>query len=232
MLYLSVNKQKGTNMAKDLENTMVDNNVHILTSINPETTNGLIMQLTRWVNALPVISPKQHEKIYSPYEVIPDNIPVLNVWINSGGGNVSRTESILNMFNIASARGTIIKTYNIGRASSCASQIAVSGTPGYRYMGQNTYHWIHYGNSEYKINHPEEAEYAVTDFKNHLGNMYDTYKRNTRLTGTELNEYFKTEGAGQLYAEQCLDKGLCDWVITNDGRFVNSVSELKKQNQR
>jgi len=221
-------------MAKDLENTMIDNNIYLLNQISAETTNGLIMQLTQWVNALPITQQNQStpKKIYTPYETIPGNIPVLNVWINSSGGNSVQTNSMLNMFYMASARGTIIKTYNIGRASSSASMIAVSGTHGYRYMGEDTFNMIHYGNSKFEIDHPRENEYNNINFKKHLKAMYNLYQRNTRLTKKELQKYFATECAGQLYADQCLTKGVCDWVITNDGRFVNSVSELKNQKQR
>lgn len=219
-------------MAKDLENNMVDNNIYLLTQINPETTNSLIMQLTRWVNALPVANKKDICKIYSPYEVIPNDIPVLNIWINCSGGNSVQTKSILNMLHMASARGTIVKTYNIGRVSSSASMIAVSGTHGYRYMGQNTYNLVHYGKSQYEINHLDEAKYAIRDFENHRNEMYDLYQQNTKLTKEELEKYFNTEDSGQLYAEQCLEHGLCDWVITNDGRFVNNIAELNKQNQK
>ena len=219
-------------MAKDLENTMVDNNVYLLTTINAETTNGLIMQLTRWVNALPVTTPKQSEKIYSPYEVIPNNTSVLNVWINCCGGNSVQTESILNMFHMASARGTIVKTYNIGRASSSASMIAVSGTHGYRYMGEDASNLVHYGTSRFNITHPNELNAQINDFNNEVKYIKKIYSNNSRLTENELNKYLDIEGAGQLYADQCLDKGLCDWVITNDGRFVNNIADLKKQNQK
>lgn len=219
-------------MAKDLENTMVDNNVYLLTQITGETTNGLIMQLTRWVNALPVESKNNNTKIYTPYEAMPNNISVLNVWINCSGGNSVQTESILNMFHMASARGTIIKTYNIGRASSSASMIAVSGTHGYRYMGEDTFNMIHYGNSKYEISHPAENIFNNINFKKHIESMYNLYQKNTGLTRKELNKFFETEGAGQLYADQCLVKGVCDWVITNDGHFVNNVAELNKQKTR
>ena len=219
-------------MAKDLENTMVDNNIYLLTQINPETTNGLIIQLTRWVNELPITEKTNNPKIYLPCEVIPNNIPVLNIWINCCGGNSAQTESILNTLYIASARGTIIKTYNIGRASSSASMIAVSGTHGYRYMGENTYNLIHYGNSRYEVEHPEENNFNNVDFERHLNSMYDLYLRNTRLTQKEIKKFFKTEGAGQLTAEQCLDKGLCDWIITNKGQFVNNITTSINQKKR
>lgn len=211
------------------ENTMNGNNVYLLTQINPETTNGLVMQLTQWVNALPIAKKtvNKHTKIYTPYEVIPDNIPVLNVWINSCGGSFLQTAALLNMFHIASARGAIVQTYNIGRAASCASMIAVSGTKGYRYMGQDNFNLIHYGNTRIEINHPEEIVFKFKDFDKHLNDMYNIYQTNTKLTKEQINNYLKTEDEGQLFADDCLTYGVCDWVITNDGRFVNNVAELK-----
>ena len=219
-------------MAKDLENVMTENNIYLLTQITSETTNGLIMQLSHWVNALPVTAPKQSEKIYSPYEQIPNNIPVLNVWINSGGGSSAHMTHILNLFNIASAHGTIIKTYNMSQANSCASMIAVSGTKGYRYMGEDASNLVHYGTSRFSITHPNELNAQINDFNNEVKYVKKIYSKNSKLTENELNRYLNIEGSGRLSAKQCLNKGLCDWVITNDGRFVNSVAELKKQNQR
>ena len=57
------------NMAKDLENTMVDNNVYILTGIDAETTNGLIIQLTQWVNKIPFV--KKGDLFYKEQKIIP-----------------------------------------------------------------------------------------------------------------------------------------------------------------
>ena len=49
-------------MAQILENTMSNNNVYILTNINPETTNDLIAQLSLWVDKLQFRKP-----LASPY---------------------------------------------------------------------------------------------------------------------------------------------------------------------
>ena len=212
-------------MAKDLENTMNGNNVYILTDITAETTNGLIMQLAQWVNGL---CPKKCPvKIYTPYETIPEGTNVLNVWINSGGGNQSQMLSLLSMFNIASAKGTIIKTYNIGRASSSASMIAVSGTKGYRFMYQDADNLIHYGCSRSSMNHPSELESINKDLKKSINITRNIYLTKTNLADEEISKFYNVEGTGKLNADQCLKKGLCDWIITNDGRFVKNIKEMK-----
>lgn len=238
-------------MAKDLENTMVGNNVYILTVITNETTNGLLIQLTQWVDKLPlknnlivpqkpdekditddtvyIIGKDNSYKSYTPYEAVPNNIPVLNVWINSGGGKISVMQSILTLFNMASAKGTIIKTYNIASASSSASMIAISGTPGYRYMAENAYNYIHFGRYSADTAHTDEIDILTNNLKIFDKTTRLMYLNNTKLTNKELTRYYNTEGAGRLYADQCLQKGLCDWVITNDGRFVNNVNELKSK---
>lgn len=238
-------------MAKDLENTMVGNNVYILTVITNETTNGLLMQLTQWVDKLPlknnlivpqkpdekditddtvyIIGKDNSYKSYTPYEAVPNNIPVLNVWINSGGGKILVMQSILTLFNMASAKGTIIKTYNIASASSSASMIAISGTPGYRYMAENAYNYIHFGRYSADTAHTDEIDILTNNLKIFDKTTRLMYLNNTKLTNKELTRYYNTEGAGRLYADQCLQKGLCDWVITNDGRFVNNVNELKSK---
>jgi len=238
-------------MAKDLENTMVGNNVYILTEITNETTNGLLIQLTQWVDKLPlknnlivpqkpdekditddtvyIIGKANSYKSYTPYEAVPNNIPVLNVWINSGGGKDNITQSVLSVFNIASAKGALIKTYNLRQAGSNASIIAVSGTPGYRYMAERAFHYIHFGNKGRQISHENEMAFAIADLKYFADETKYLYLEKTKLTKTELKGYYNIEGSGTLSAKQCLQKGLCDWVITNDGRFVNNVNELKSK---
>ena len=240
-------------MAKEIENTMTDNNVYILTDINQQTTNELIAKLSQWVDKLPFVNrtiptipkPKiitddtvytlgsQYScKIYTPYEPIPENIQVLNVYINSCGGKTNQMQSILTLFHIASAKGAIIKTYNLRQASSCGSMIAISGTHGYRYMAQDAFNYIHFGNWSTNVSHMTEIEFTTRDCKQFSEESQNIYLANTKLTKKELQKYHSIENSGLLLADQCLTKGLCDWVITNDGRFVNNISEFKKQKTR
>jgi len=213
----------------DLTNTMTNNNIYILTTINAETTNQLIGQLSAWVDKLSFKNYKQ--KIYSPYEKIPIDIPILNVYINSNGGKINIMQSLLTLFNMASAHGTIIKTYNLAHADSSASMIAVSGTHGYRYMAENAYNYIHFGSFSSTTSHTDEIKILTKGIKIFEKTTQTIYLNNTKLTQKELTKYYNTEGAGQLYAKECLTKGICDWIITNDGRFINNVSDLKS-NQR
>lgn len=242
-------------MAKEteLKNAMVDNNIYILTTISPETTNELIAQLSHWVDVLPfpnyveknqpttgndisedeirIISGKYSKKMYSPYEMVPTSCPTINVYINSNGGKTLVMQSILTLFNMASAKGTIIKTYNLASASSSASMIVISGTPGYRYMAENAYNYIHFGRYSADTAHTDEIDILTNDLKTFDKTTRLMYLNNTKLTNKELTRYYNTEGAGRLYADQCLQKGLCDWVITNDGRFVNNIAELKSKHR-
>ncbi len=237
-------------MAKEIENTMVDNNVYIFTDINQQTTNELIAKLSQWVDKLPFSAktktphPKEEDitedtvypigasyKIYTPYEAIPTNIPVLNVYINSCGGKTNQMHSILTLFNIASAKGAIVKTYNLRNASSCASMIAISGTHGYRYMAQNAFNYIHFGHKSNDVSHEDEIEFAIKDYKIFCEESRNIYLNNTKLTMRELQKYYKTENSGYLSSKQCLAKGLCDWVITPNG-WTNKIEDLTNQKIR
>ena len=224
-----IKHKRGITMAEknELKNIMKNNNIWILTTINDETTSGLIQQLTEYINSIKKVSLPC--KIYAPYEKIPSTTPVLNVYINSCGGKTLVLQSILSMFHQASAMGAIIKTHNIARADSSASMIAVSGTKGYRYMAEDAYNTIHFGNIGNNINHINEIEFSNQYVKNWYTKTQNLYLRTTNLTKKELNKYYNVEQSGFLTAEQCLEKGICDWVITNDDRWVNCVSELKNK---
>ena len=197
-----------------IKNIMVENNLYITSDITPETTNDAIIKLSQWVNALP-------EKPTN------ENTPILNIYIDSWGGKFNILHPILTLMNMATARGTIIKTYNLYNASSCASVLAISGTKGYRYMAENGYNLVHFGSRS--MNCRQESEITNrTKFINHETFRFkEPYLLRTKISQTELDKYFEHEFSGFLTAEQCLRKGLCDWIITNDGRFVNNIKNIK-----
>ena len=256
ILYYIDFKQQNTKrlfMAKDTENIMEDNNLYIITSISPDTTNNMIIKLSQWVNALPlakkteeptlvkneeepitddtvyIIGQGNHSKILSPYEKFPDSQPVLNIYINSPGGNFEQTYPILSLIDMASARGAIIKTYNLYSAASCASAIAVYGTNGYRYMAERAHNIVHFGNRSMSYHQEGEMVNKTKFITQETFFFKEPYLLRTKITKKELKKYFDHEGSGLLDSTQCLEKGLCDWVITNDGRFVNNAKDLQSK---
>lgn len=214
------------------ENSMIGNDIFITTNINEETTSNMIKSFARWVQnaTLPRRAEndqknKQNKpKIIAPYDAWPAGQPVLNIYLATPGGDAYVLQSILTLMHMAQAKGTIVRTYNISRASSCGSLIAVSGNKGYRYMAENAYNLIHYGHVAISTIRQDEVEYQVNTIKEHTKLMEKIYLQTTKLSKQELAKFFETEGAGKLSASQCLQKGICDWIITNDGKYINCLS--------
>lgn len=77
------------------------------------------------------------------------------------------------------------------------------------------------------MNHPNELESINKDLKKSINLMRNIYLTKTNLSDQEISKFYDIEGAGKLNAVQCLKKGLCDWIITNDGRFVKNIKEIK-----
>lgn len=195
-------------------------NVQIFDEIDMETCCELIGNLTQIINQLPAKHVgSMPTKIISPYDIASDRF-VFDVSINSPGGDVMAYKAIMSTFGLAKSRGAIIRTYNIGMAASCASMIAIQGTPGYRIMSDSAYNFVHYGRSRVSGGRENELEIATQNTKKDREQIFSIYEKCTRLTQNELERYKTIENSGQLFAKQCLNKGLCDWILTYDGRLI------------
>ena len=213
----------------DFKNVIYDHDVYIRTVLNPETTADIITGLTKLEQKTNINNAHQSTKIYKPTEIIPDE--VLNVYISSNGGEDSSMFAILHLFDMLKAKGTIIRTYNLSVAASCAGIIAIYGTPGYRYMASHAYNLIHFGRYNEKMERQSEIEIAYKNVKDCNIEFKNLYLATTNLTKKEINKYFEKEGSGRLGAKDCLVKGLCDWVITPHG-WTNNIKDLIDQNVR
>lgn len=196
-------------------------NVQIFDKIHQETCGEMIGRLAQIISQLPMQEPIDtlSAKIALPYE-IPQNRFVFDVAINSGGGDVSEYRAIASMFALAKLRGAIIRTHNIGYAASCASILAVQGTPGYRIMSENAYNLVHYGSTSISAYRESELEIATQNSKKSREMLFAIYQKYTKLTAEELEKFKSVEKSGQLFAQQCLEKHLCDWILTSDGRLI------------
>jgi len=206
-------------------NYVSGNKVFILDNILKETCAELIGNLSNMVDRLPWDAPYDTSlgvgaTIKNPYN-LPNTAPaVVDVYINSSGGDVDATKSILGLLNIARAKGAIIRTTVLGRAASCASHIAVQGAPNFRIMYAQSYHMIHYGKTSLSFDKLGEIDKANKYEKTHTQILFEPYLKYTDLTRKELNDLQKTE-FGHKFADECLKKKLCDWILTIDGKFIH-----------
>jgi ATP-dependent protease ClpP protease subunit len=196
-------------------------NVQIFDNLNMESCAEMIAQLSQIISQLPAREPfdSTSTKITSPYDIAPDRF-VFDVLINAPGGDVLVYNGISSMFALAKSRGAIIRTNNIGYAASCASLLAVQGTPGYRIMFEHAYNLVHYGRVSVSGSRENELEIATQNSKKSRELLFTTYEKYTKLTPEEIEKYKTVEKSGQLFAKQCLAKRLCDWILTSDGKLI------------
>lgn len=200
----------------------VDNvcNVQIFDELKMETCGEMVAHLNQIIAQLPTKPVfDTSTKIESPYDISPDTF-VFDVAIDSGGGHFVAYKAIASMFALAKAKGAIIRTNNIGQACSCASMLAIQGTPGYRIMSEFAYNMIHYGNSSANGNREFELETAARNKVKDRAQMYSVYERYTKLTEKEMDKFKAIESSGVLFANTCLVKHICDWILTSNGGLI------------
>lgn len=215
------------------KNYISGNKVFILGQIDNTSCNELIGNLSNLVDSLDWVPLYELNlaKLQSPYLFFPDpsDCPVIDIYLDSPGGSMSTTKSIMTLLNLARNKGAIIRTMVMGTAASCASIIAVQGTPGFRTMYEQSYNLIHYGYSVYDVDKPTEIDKAAKYEKEMRKNFFAPYLQYTSLTQNELDELQKTEYS-MLSARECLRHGMCDWILMPDGKFVKR--RITKQKTR
>lgn len=205
------------NVSKSI-NYIAGNKIFILGTITRETTAELIGRLGLLVDNLQPIQLRTIEPITNPYNV-KTNAPIIDIYINSGGGDAHCLYSITSLMDIARTKGALIRTTVMGHAESAASMLAIQGDPGLRIMHKNSFHFAHYGSTTMTIT----SEPAAASFADHDKRMTEQAKQiylsNTALTRTEVNKMFRAE-TGFAYPEFCLAKSMCDWIVA-DGKFIS-----------
>lgn len=206
-------------------NYVIENAVFLYDTINLDNCAKLMGDIASMVAKIrPNTNKTNSATNISPYDIHKPS-QAIDVFINSPGGTCSLMDSIMTFLNIARSKGAIIRTTVTGRAASCASQIAIQGTPGFRIMYQTAFHLVHYGNSSMNVSAEGEVERACKNEKQLRQHQINTYKKFTNLTAKEINECMKTEHH-VFSAEECLKKNMCDWILTDTGIFIS------RENQR
>ena len=203
--------------------------IFLLDSIDTETCAELIGNISNMVDELhwrPEAIGINLGPIPNPYS-LPKNAPqVIDICIDSPGGQLSVNKSIMSLLNLARAKDTIIRTFITGNASSCASLIAVQGTPGFRIMYEQSYNLIHYGRCVYSVTNPIEIDKAAKYEKEMRDSFFAPYLQYTNITKRELLKYQLTEYS-QISAYDCPDKKMCEWILTSQGTFINRKTKQR-----
>jgi len=69
----------------------------------------------------------------------------IDLHINSFGGHVHLMQQLVEYVEIAKSDGIVVRTIVPAVAFSAGSMLAVTGTPGFRYIGRAGEHLVHYG---------------------------------------------------------------------------------------
>ncbi len=210
-------------------NYITGNKIFILDKLEKQTTAELLGHLSNMVDSLrwgPVFTETElfaeSAKLANPYNLPSEYPPVIDIYINSCGGDNTILSSITSLLNLARAKGAIIRTNVIGMACSCASMLAVQGTPNFRIMYDTSYHMIHFGTSRMTAERTNEIEYAAKSAKRIREKCAQIYINNTAISPKKLQKYYTTEGSGNLSAEECLKLGICDWMVSPQGIFIKN----------
>lgn len=197
-------------------NYILENKIFILDDFSSRTSNELIGNLSDLVSNIPTEPVLQADyKITTPYDQTIKN-PVIDVYINSAGGDGKILDSIVTLLSIAKSKGAIIRTTVLGHASSCGSLLAITGTPGFRIMFSQAYHFVHFGRHLTSIEKESEINMAASRIKKQTNMKKNMYLQHTALTQKMLNKLQSNE-EGFLDADECLKYKLCDWVINDFG---------------
>ncbi len=221
------------NQSKSLNFISSERTVNIFGTFSIDSMSEMLAELGYIIDKLPFNQPFETSKYYNdfvkisnPYNLPQNFPPVVDVKINSGGGDVVALKALNAELDRAKAKGVIIRTYVMGWAGSSASLCAVQGTRGFRIMATAAYHYVHFGSVPTRVTQISEEDVAVKSIQRHKQMHFDIYGKNTNLTDKEISHFCNNEGAGTLYAQECLTKGLCDWIQTPTG-YINKINKSR-----
>ena len=102
----------------------------------------------------------------------------LDFYINSFSGYAHLLFNIIELVEIARRENIVVRTIVPNLAASAGSMLAITGTPGERYIGRTAEHLVHYGTTGGVEETPKQVErtsaYKSRDFQHRI-NLYRKY---------------------------------------------------------
>jgi ATP-dependent protease ClpP protease subunit len=107
-----------------------DGNVFFIGDFDPSMEDDILIPLTREI---------QRQRIREEGRI--------DLHINSAGGNFYLMQHLVNLVDLAKRSGVVVRTMVFSMAYSAGSMLAITGTPGERYIARGAEHLIHYGSN-------------------------------------------------------------------------------------
>lgn len=169
-----------------------EENVFFLTDFDDDMEGSII---------LPLIAQIQKQRQYKDGQ--------LDLYINSFGGYKHLVFQIISLIELAKREGITVRTIVPDIAYSAGSILAITGTPGERYIERTAEHLIHYGATGSMETTPEQLERNTAQKKENFKKILNHYKKFTDIPADELNRLMNDDSAF-ITAAKCIKWGLAD----------------------
>ena len=131
----------------------------------------------------------------------------IDMYVSSFGGYLYLAQHLIELIELAKGNGVVVRTIVPSIAASAGSIVAVTGTPGERYIARDAEHVVHYG-----------TRYDRTQTPNQLDRSYESIVRSYKWVEKHYNKYcdipnLESEIADDgftLTAAKCIKYGLAD----------------------
>lgn len=212
------------NKSRSQNYIMNDRSIYILDKFKADTMNELIGNISAMIRELPATPIyKSSTEIISPYETRDIKNPIIDIFIDSNGGDVNMLNNLSTLLNFAKARGAIIRTTVLSCAYSCGSLLAIQGTPGFRIMSYTAEHMIHFGSLGIYAESEKMAVHLINRSFEKKALSQKKYKTYTKIPHNKIEELSTTEG--EFWdAKKCLEYSLCDWILGENGKLFGRDS--------
>lgn len=116
----------------------------------------------------------------------------IDLWINSMGGYGHLLFHMVELVEMAKRADVCVRTIVMDSAFSAGSMLAITGTPGERYIAKTASHLVHYGSIASFEQTPEQIERYRKWKQRFFANNVSHYKKYTEIPN--LEEHIKDDG--------------------------------------
>jgi len=140
-----------------------------------------------------------------------EDSPDIELFISSAGGTVTDMFAIYDLMQLVK-KNRDIATFGYGKVASAAVPLLAGGTPGKRYISQNTRVMLHHCSSNTGGPHPN-IKAGLAELKKVEEMMIQILADNSHLSIGEIYNIFSNNTDEYFSADEALEMGLVDGII-------------------